>query len=50
MSLERVNALCEFLFDKIEMSLFFFSRDAIIWRETDKKVCQLQSRVNLKPQ
>ena len=49
-SLERVNALCEFLLDKIEISLLWFlSRNAIIWQETDKKVCQLQSRVNLKP-
>ena len=41
-SLERVNGLCEFLLDKIIIIIIIIlSRDAIIWRERDKNVCQL---------
>ena len=50
MSLERVYAPCQFLLDKIEISLFFYEHECNNLTREIKNACQPLSHVNFKPQ
>ena len=45
MSQERLNVLCEFIFDEIEISLFFYKQGCENWQEKERNACQLKARV-----
>ena len=49
MSLEKFNALCEFLLDKIEITLFFYKQGWKNWREKEGNARKLKERVYQKP-
>ena len=49
MSLERLNALREFLLDKLGISLFLYKQSCKNWQKKDRNACQLKERVNQKP-
>ena len=49
MSLQRLNALCEFLQEKLNFFFIFFEQGCNIWQEKDENAYQLKFRVNQKP-